>query len=290
MATCTKMVLGNFTGTGDANSFIRRFELLAAKDNWGDDEKRIRLAFALTDQAGIWYANLTADKIDTYAHLLAEFKKHYIDNEPTLVTESKLLSRKLLSGESLEDYYDALVALGNKLGRKPTELGTQFINGLPDSYKDWVLSTDSHTLDSYLARAKLFQARHPERSVTFQGSFPVQGDYATKGEMAAVVKTLKESLDALNLRSHRSPSRHSRSPSRSPNRHRSTSRHRSPNRYRSSTRHRSPSSYSRGYRPRYRSPHRYRPQQGSGRSQVQCYYCKKRGHIARQCYKLKGKN
>ena len=316
------MYLGNFTGLGDAKSFLRRFHLLATKENWSNEEKRVRLAFALTDSAGTWYTSLPDDKIDSFAALENAFIAHYINNRPSIVIESDLLSCKWSPSEKLEDYYTRIIALGAKLGRKPDHLATNFLNGLPESYKDYLLTTDTHTIDNYLDKARLYQARHPNKLVQFEGqsTFPIHGQNAvTQNDLQALINTFKDGFEQLSLNRGRDSRSDSRS--KSPNYRRTYSpgyrRSSSPYKHRS----KSPSyrnqgsNYRRSESPEYRRPRprflpntyprpNVRPSYDSNRGRpntrvnlpfrssvrpnydnnsITCYLCKNVGHFAKDC-------
>ena len=197
---CKFLHLGCYNGDpAQAKSFLQRFDLLSAKSQWDDDDKKLQLAFHLSDSAANWLSSLPIESTDTYAHLRTAFEAYYLNCEPLLVTESRLLARRLQAGESLTDYYANILSLGAKLGRKPDQLATQFVNGLPEAFKEYILSTDTHTLDNYLSRAKMYHARHPTRTVQFQGAtqFMVPEAHLIPDESEKFVMMTRELVNAV---------------------------------------------------------------------------------------------
>ena len=116
---------------------MKKFEMLSALTKWDDNQKIYQLVFHLIKSALAWYGSLEEAKQNNWTHLKNEFKKQYIDNIPSLVVEQQISVRKLEPGESVQDYYSSLISLGGKVGKKPSDLATQFLKGLPEACREY---------------------------------------------------------------------------------------------------------------------------------------------------------
>ena len=180
---CGRLHLSDFSGEAiAAKPWYMKFNLLATKYEWDDAEKCLQLGFHLSGNAAIWFSSLQEDDAKTWNTLKSAFEKQFLDNEPSLVTESRLQSRTLSSSETIEEYYASILQLGSKLDRQPDHLTTNFLNGLPDAMKDFIIGTDKHTMDNYITRARLYLARHPLKSVRFENQFPLSESNGARGD------------------------------------------------------------------------------------------------------------
>ena len=78
------------------------------------------------------------------------------------MVEAQLESRRWEreKGESVDGYHSALVELGAKINRNGDDLCTAFLRGIPDACRVFVMGADTHTLDVYLRRAKLWHSQN----------------------------------------------------------------------------------------------------------------------------------
>ena len=159
-----KLVVKEFDGTStDAESWLRRFKLIAEKLKWNTAadantpyEARCQMGIHLTGMAGRWFDNLV--KKDTYDHLIEAFKARFVTSDSRMVIEQQMSALKLQPDGDVETYHAELLRLGNRLDRNDEALSVNFLNGLPPDFKSYCLSTDTHKLETYKARAKLYQA------------------------------------------------------------------------------------------------------------------------------------
>ena len=263
---CDKLKIKEFTGSGSipAEQWWQKFQIATEINKWKDEDLIHQLPFHLSGAALSWYSTIPNDKQADWAQLKAEFEKFFLKQEPALVTESKLLSRKMKPGETLEEYVADLTELGSKLGKSIGSLATNFLNGLPSqAMRDFVVSTDSHTIDSYKNRARIYLARHPaSTSVKFDSSaFFVEEEDKQSGACAnaEVINAITEGFKGLrkDLSSFRG---RSRGRGRGKGRGDRT-------RYRSKSPQRSTS----------KSPNR------PGKEPIVCHKCGQLNHIARNC-------
>jgi len=268
---CDKLKIKEFSGSGaqTAESWWQKFEIATKINTWKDEDLVLQFPFYLSGAALSWYSALETTIKDDWARLKAEFEKFFLKQEPALVTESKLLSRKMKAGETLEEYMAELTELGSKLGKSVNSLATNFLNGLPSqAMRDFVVSTDSHTIDSYKNRARIYLARHPAATaVKFDSSaFFVEEEKQNHSSNMEVINAITEGFKGLrkDLSSFRGRSQY-----RGRGRGRGGKGH-GRSRYRSMSPH--------GPRSSSKSP--VRP----GRSQpIICHKCKGENHIAAHC-------
>ena len=134
---CDEIKLKDFSGSGacSAESWFQKFELAEQINDWKGADIILQLPYHLTGSALAWFSALDATVKADRAQLIEAFKTFYLKQEPQIVTESKLLSRKMQIGESIEEYTSDLIELGAKIGRSPDSLATTFLNGLPSARK-----------------------------------------------------------------------------------------------------------------------------------------------------------
>ena len=159
-------------GRNEAKTWLQRFNLLASNYTWTDDVKLLRFQFYMTGYAAIWLNSLTDGEKDTWAHIHDAFKAHFLVPESRVVLDSQLSQRKLKPGETLDEFYQAILTIGEKANKSHEDLASAFLDGLPQACREYVLSTDNHNLANYLARARLFLARNPQ--ATQSGAQTVQ--------------------------------------------------------------------------------------------------------------------
>ena len=198
---CDKLKLKEFSGSQNAEGWWQKFKIAIQINDWKDTDCILQLPFFLTGAALSWYTALEAGTKTDWTKLSAEFEKFFLKQEPTLVTESKLLSRRMRAGETVDEFLAELIELGTKLGKSTNSLATNFLNGLPSqAMRDFVVSTDSHTIDSYKNRARIYLARHPTAtSVKFDSSafFVEEEVKTTDSSNIEVINAITEGFKSL---------------------------------------------------------------------------------------------
>ena len=91
MSQALRLTLPDFNGSiSDTKAWYRKFSLLATKYWWDNVVKCLHMSFYLADLAGVWFSSLSEDDAKDWTKLKAALEKHFLNTEPTLVTESKL--------------------------------------------------------------------------------------------------------------------------------------------------------------------------------------------------------
>ena len=166
-----RLVLKEFNGDkNEAVVWFSKFELLAGRYQWTSEDKITYLGFNLTENAGVWFSTLPTTVKDSWDALKDAFKAQFIESESRLILQSRLQNCKMGPGDSIEDYYSNILSLGSKLGRAEEDIASAFLNGLPMGMQDFILTTDNHSMSNYLNRARLYVARNPSKSVSFEQS------------------------------------------------------------------------------------------------------------------------
>ena len=239
--------LKDFKGEkGDsAASWLRKFIKIAARQGWNDERKCEMLDLHLDGAADTWFSALPEDKQNNWAQLEEAFREQFIAYEPPMVTQSRFSNRVWeVASESLDDYVDNLKSYAARLNATAEQLMIKFVQGLPSDYQNFVLSTDTHALQTYVTRAKLYHAR---RQIDPNSSnFGRPNVVAMVEQLTDSISSLQVEVNAIRSRGRYNDRRHSgsrergsdrnseRSPARSYYRNRSRSferrRDKSPNR------------------------------------------------------------
>lgn len=200
--------LSEFKGgaSDDAKGWLRKFDLLANRYNWTNDDKIFQLSYNLSGAAGTWIASQPAATQQAWPTLRAAFEARFTGSEPALVIQAKLYNRKLLSTETIDDYQSDILSMGNALGRETEQMAASFVQGLPEQMREYVLGTDTHTLDSYTRRAKLYASQHPvvphltaQPSLSMAMACP-EVSQNLDGIKTELVNAVQESFKALSVR------------------------------------------------------------------------------------------
>ena len=152
---CGHLHLSNFSGkASEAKPWYMKFHLLASKYEWDDTEK----CFHLSGNAAVCFSSLPEEDTKACGTLTPAFEQQLFDIEPALGTELRLQSCTLssLKLETVEEYYASILQFGSKLGHQPEQLMTNFLNGLPDAMKYFIIGTDKHTKDNYVTCSHLY--------------------------------------------------------------------------------------------------------------------------------------
>ena len=176
-------------GDGAPPAHNDRFKL---KDFKGDKGMRKceMLDLHLDGAADTWFSALPEDKQNNWAQFEEAFREQFIAYEPPMVTQSRFSNRVWeVASESL-DYVDNLKSYAARLNATDEQLMIKFVQGLPSDYQNFVLSTDTHALQTYVTRAKLYHAR---RQID-----PNSSNFG-RPNVVAMVEQLTDSISSLQV-------------------------------------------------------------------------------------------
>lgn len=276
--------LNEFKGSPseDAKGWLRKFDLLSTRYNWTNEEKIFQLSFNLSGAAGSWLSAQSDMTQSSWDDLRRAFESRFVNSEPALVIEAKLYNRRLLPNETIDMYYADIIGMGNQLGREPKQMAATFVQGLPELMRDYVLGTDTHTIESYTNRAKLYASRYPHNATAMSPVQNIQAlvckDDEMKGLKTELVNAVTESFKSMSFQRGRG---------RNNTRNRDFGRNYRGRRDRSDSRGKSPHGQSPNYRRRgnSRSPGR---KVRFGENDV-CWVCGSPQHWARECPERQGR-
>ena len=174
MATCTKNdlveVLGkqksrktfvpkDFSGktTDNARDFLSSFKNYCALNNIVGDEQLLTFEMCLSGTAKCWFIGLHDDTKKDITLVYSEFENNYLKSNQWLNT-TRLESRKLLRGESAENYINDMSNLALLVGIHDQELSKALIRGLPDKLRWHVMTFNPTTLGETIQRILLGEA------------------------------------------------------------------------------------------------------------------------------------
>lgn len=149
----------SFKGDQDFDTWIKRFEVCATANGWNATRQLAILPAKLTGRAFHVYEDLNEDQTDTYDHLKAALKEKFTPVGMRSVYEAKFRNRTRNSGESIDDYLDALRQLLKKAypsvdaDTKKTMIREQFIQGFEARIQEKLHWLGLDNIEAILTRA-----------------------------------------------------------------------------------------------------------------------------------------
>ena len=196
-----RVILPDFNGERSAATvWYAKFNLLKDRFKWSPDECLVHLGVRLNGNSGVWFASLSETVRANWDQVREQFEREFIKDEHQMVLMSKLQKLKFGVNDDIQDYYSEILSLGSKLNRSTEDIASNFIAGLPESMSRWVLTTDTHTLSSYLARAKLYLARWTaDKNVSFPDAGVFNISDSMQGFEDRIVHLISEKLGDLSV-------------------------------------------------------------------------------------------
>ena len=143
-----------------AKEHLKRFRTIKSLKKWTNDQACFYFGLSLTGPAVVWLDGLDDSVSKDIKKLEEAFEIEFVKAEPRIVIEGRLGNRKweVAKGESVEQYKVALQTLGSHLGFSGDDLASYFLRGIPESARAHCLGADTHSLDAYVRRLKLWQS------------------------------------------------------------------------------------------------------------------------------------
>ena len=233
--------------TEDLDEFIRQFEAHATLANFTGEKKKTSFQTRLKGNANICFNGLTEDEKSSYDNIVKALKDNYQGESWKWQMNTKLLTRKQGTNESIDDFASDIMKLSAQLSKPIEEQMSYFVRGLQPHIQSFVIGKEPKTLKEAIDHARLGVLVEQVKQSQVSSS-NIQGNEACTSEpqIHSVQFTQQQS--------------HSHNPH-----------------YNSGFN----SGYNRGYRS---SRGRW---QGRRRGQeIVCYRCSKLGHIRRQCTEM----
>jgi len=139
----------------DLDSFISRFKDHAKLKDYTPDKSLLCLHGIIIDNARIFLDRIDAGDKDTVDKTHELLKKQFEGPSWVWTIESKLLSRKQLVSESLDDYASDIMLWGRQVKKPDAELKSTFVRGLLPSVKGFVFSKQPDSFQAALDAARL---------------------------------------------------------------------------------------------------------------------------------------
>jgi len=254
----------------DAPAHILSFEdycTLQDIDNDGQMVQRFRVT--LSGQARLW---VEGKQFDTWEELKNSFLQYHSDSHTRESAVASFRGSLYKHGETAEQYLQRLKRLAERLNYNNEMIKDQYISGLPAEAKTAVAMARPANLAECVELAQQFLDlnKHKEVSFNLQTQSVENVADTQQSHLLAAISTLNESVTKLNLNRGRSNSREKnhRAGSVDKQNYRKSSTERRPN---FNTQNNQTSNSFRG--------------RSTYREQRSCHYCKKQGHLIRDCRK-----
>ena len=184
----------------DINKFLSRYEKFADLfPQWNEARKAGYLGNLLCDESLDFFDSLEDEIKGDYEAVKRELIEHYENSGNLTLKWSKLAKRKQQKGESLSQYYDALMRLASNLEIPDRQMLYFFLDGLPQKTREYIsLSADApETLKAAYMLAKKYQGleNNTEGGIELPRANTIQADEL--GAMKLRLENLTEQVAKL---------------------------------------------------------------------------------------------
>ena len=147
---------GSFYGrtSENAREWLNNFESYCALNNLKDEEKILTFSLLLKSAAKSFYNNICSEDKKSWAKVKDKFHAVYFDSNNYLNSQ-KIEDRKLVPGESCEQYISDMTELSLLCGMDEAEFRKCLIRGLPEQLRWYVVGFDPRTVEETIKRIHL---------------------------------------------------------------------------------------------------------------------------------------
>ena len=141
--------------------FFSKFEKYMAQFSRCSEKQKVTVLANLLCEKSLYFFDYLEEEVKaSYENVKRELIEHYEDNKPLTKQWEEAAARKQKPGESVTEYYDDLLRLGERLQLPGDQMLFFFMNGLPEATKNHIsLSSERPTTAREALRmAKLHQS------------------------------------------------------------------------------------------------------------------------------------
>lgn len=141
--------------TEDFDDFCQQFDAHALLYNFASVKQITAFQTRLKGNALIFFNSIPPEQKGTLEDVKQALKKNFEGDSWKWHQETKLLSRKQLSEETLDDYVSDIMKLSKQLGKSPNDQISIFVRGLLPSIRAFVFSKEPKTMKEAIENARL---------------------------------------------------------------------------------------------------------------------------------------
>ena len=145
----------NGLATEDGREWLRKMETYFKVAGIADDKRAPVFELLMSNLAGVWFNTFSdTDKAD-YTVIEPAFKLKYINDDANWLTRHKLESRVMSQTETVDEYIQEILLLGQRLNCSQSEQRQALIRGLRPALKAEVVALQPKTFDDTIEKIRL---------------------------------------------------------------------------------------------------------------------------------------
>ena len=157
--------LPQFSGL-DAGTWLNKVKAAAVVNSWGEKEILTYIPLLLSDSHAPWYFSLSETTKKNWKILQAAFTSRFVTKQGFRhVYLEQFNSRKLMPGESIDEYVHSLRKLAKSLDKTDADILESFVVGWPDNIRLHVIQKDPESVEAAVQQARLLLAFNTSQCV-----------------------------------------------------------------------------------------------------------------------------
>jgi len=141
--------------TEDFDEFCRQFDAHATLANFTGDKQKLSFQTRLAGNALVFFNTLSEQEKATLTTIKRALKSNFEGDSWKWQLETKLLSRKQVLGESIDDYAADIIKMATQLTKNDSDQISFFVRGLLPPIRAFVFSKEPKTLKEAIDSARL---------------------------------------------------------------------------------------------------------------------------------------